>query len=280
MSARSEFLYIQSTSAGAGSPKQTPKLLESLFPYYWVATADDARGHSGFSQNPQQPLMCEPLIVDDNILMWPAMQHDNILVVRETRGAKVWNVQLFPVLHSVLSYIHSEFFRQLEVWDKDRAAAQPPSTVRLYKEFLRSELTRRIAEPAPPFPLPMPPPPSSASQPQPMLIDSGKAGGQPALVPPLSATSASANSSSPRTTVGPSSSASNGLGESGNDAAATSAAADTAVDSQRPAAAPAPQQLLRPGPFDAILANPILVAAGAGPPAVRGAATEATTPMT
>ncbi|KAJ3216411.1 RNA polymerase II [Dinochytrium kinnereticum] len=129
-SARNEFLYIESSRY----PRRPPKDLLTLFPFCGMS-----RGMDG----PDGPAV-EPIVVDDNVNMWPADQQDNIIVVKEKRNADVWNVQLFPVVQQVLATIHSEFFRQLDTWD--RVGPPPPGACRLYKEHLRAELGRRIAE--------------------------------------------------------------------------------------------------------------------------------------
>ncbi|KAJ3403384.1 hypothetical protein HDU80_004237 [Chytriomyces hyalinus] len=132
-SARAEYMHIQGTSM----PKRPPKDLESLFVYPTRARDVMFTG-----------ALVEAMIVDDNVHMWPLEQQDSIIVVREQRNAKVWNVQLFPHVQSVLNIIHGEFFKQLDQWDM-RSGALGPSTCQLYKEYLRNELARRIADPVP-----------------------------------------------------------------------------------------------------------------------------------
>ncbi|KAJ3233980.1 hypothetical protein HDU81_001805 [Chytriomyces hyalinus] len=130
-SARAEYMHIQGTSM----PKRPPKDLESLFVYPTRARDVMFTG-----------ALVEAMIVDDNVHMWPLEQQDSIIVVREQRNAKVWNVQLFPHVQSVLNIIHGEFFKQLDQWDM-RSGALGPSTCQIYKEYLRNELARRIADP-------------------------------------------------------------------------------------------------------------------------------------
>ncbi|KAJ3143741.1 hypothetical protein HK101_003146 [Irineochytrium annulatum] len=129
-SARSEYAHIQQSR----NPRRPPKDLISLYPFV------------GSLRQPElldgPPV--DPIVVDDNVGMWPIDQQDNIIVVKESKAADVWNVHLFPTVQSVLAGVHAEFFRQLDAWDR---VSLPPSACRLYKEHLRAELMRRIAEP-------------------------------------------------------------------------------------------------------------------------------------
>ncbi|KAJ3393533.1 hypothetical protein HDU84_001663 [Entophlyctis sp. JEL0112] len=134
-SARSEYVYIQ----GSSLSKRPPKDLESLFSLPKL-------GGEGSFWGP----FVDPLIVDDNVGMWPLDQQDSIIVVREQRNAKVWNVQLFPHVQAVLQAIHAEFFKQVDSWDRNTAGPNNlgPSSCQIYKELLRSELSRKISDPA------------------------------------------------------------------------------------------------------------------------------------
>ncbi|KAJ3410084.1 RNA polymerase II [Chytridiales sp. JEL 0842] len=148
-SARSEFLHIQSSTV----KNRPPKDLGSLYAFYFrdnkLLTPLQAWETSSTSFQRQQVLM-DPLVVDDNVGMWPVEQQDNIIVVREARGAAVWNVQLFPVVQNVLMMVHDQFFKQVDAIGAgggDGGAGGVLSAGRLYKEFLRAEISRRIAEP-------------------------------------------------------------------------------------------------------------------------------------
>ncbi|KAI9352194.1 hypothetical protein BDR26DRAFT_832677 [Obelidium mucronatum] len=135
-SARAEFMHIQGTSMS----KRPPKDLDSLFVF-----PQKSLDPTGLFCGP----FVDPLVIDDNVGMWPVEQQDNIIVVREQKGAKVWNVQLFPHVQTVLQSVHTEFFKQLDNWDHKNAgpANLGPSSRQIYKEFLRNEYARRMAEP-------------------------------------------------------------------------------------------------------------------------------------
>eukprot|EP00842_Homolaphlyctis_polyrhiza_P003910 jgi/Hompol1/451/HPOL_004732-RA len=128
-SARNEYLYISSSN----NTRRPPKDLLSLFPFCAVH-------EPGAS-------VVDPLILDDNVNMWPADQQDNIIVVREDIQSSVWNVSLFPVVQQVLAYVHERFFQQLDAWmlDKSPMRGQPPSALTCYKDYLRRELSAKIA---------------------------------------------------------------------------------------------------------------------------------------
>ncbi|KAG0235477.1 hypothetical protein BGW42_005263 [Actinomortierella wolfii] len=64
-----------------------------------------------------------PLILDDLTQMWPAEQHDNVIVVKESKTAPVWTVNLFPTVQHVLGTVHQEFFRAYDAWEAARQAA-------------------------------------------------------------------------------------------------------------------------------------------------------------
>ncbi|KAG0044155.1 hypothetical protein BGZ89_006163, partial [Linnemannia elongata] len=70
-----------------------------------------------------------PLILDDLTQMWPPDQHDNVIVVKEQRGASVWTVNLFPMVQHVLMAVHSEFFRAYDQWVQARQAAVASITI-------------------------------------------------------------------------------------------------------------------------------------------------------
>ncbi|KAJ3004030.1 UNVERIFIED_CONTAM: hypothetical protein HDU68_005371 [Siphonaria sp. JEL0065] len=139
--ARADYRHIQGTSMA----KRPPKDLDSLF----IFPQRSNGGGEGCPPAFSGPFV-EPLVIDDNVGMWPVEQQDNIIVVREQRNSKVWNVQLFPHVQAVLQSVHSEFFKQLDNWDfKSASPANPgPSSRQIYKEYLRNELSRRIAEPS------------------------------------------------------------------------------------------------------------------------------------
>ncbi|KAJ3137418.1 hypothetical protein HK100_000687 [Physocladia obscura] len=134
-SARAEFIHIQGTSMA----RRPPKDLESLFVF-------PKRGGEGATLfwGP----FADPLVVDDNVGMWPLEQQDNIIVVREQRNSLVWSVQLFPHVQTVLQHVHTEFFKQLDAWDKNLASPMNlgPSSCQIYKEFLRTEFSRKIGD--------------------------------------------------------------------------------------------------------------------------------------
>ncbi|OAJ43609.1 hypothetical protein BDEG_26953 [Batrachochytrium dendrobatidis JEL423] len=128
-SARNEYMYISQS----WSSRRPPKDLLSLFPYC-------------AEREPGLPTI-DPIIIDDNVSMWPADQQDNIIVVRENTQSKVWNVSLFPVVQQALSYVHESYFRQLDAWgasEKSQRGA-PPTATGCYKEYLRRELSFKIA---------------------------------------------------------------------------------------------------------------------------------------
>jgi uncharacterized protein YlzI (FlbEa/FlbD family) len=87
-----------------------------------------------------------PLILDDNITAWPIEQHDNIIVVRETRNSPLWNVSLYPVVQSTLQAVYTSFFKQLDMYSSKQTKVFP-SCVRCYKEYLRWELSQKISDP-------------------------------------------------------------------------------------------------------------------------------------
>ncbi|KAJ3083463.1 hypothetical protein HK102_001059 [Quaeritorhiza haematococci] len=134
-SARGEYLHIIQSA----NPRRPPKDLLSLYAFCAVTNPNSA------------PV--DPLIVDDNVTMWPVDQQDNIIVVREAKTSTVWNVNLFPVVQMVLQHVHAEFFRQLDAWWASDRLSPPPSAAACYKEYLRRELSLKIA--AEPSSLPM-----------------------------------------------------------------------------------------------------------------------------
>ncbi|ORX46685.1 hypothetical protein BCR36DRAFT_398778 [Piromyces finnis] len=125
-----------------------------------------------------------PLILDDNITAWPIEQHDNIIVVRETRNSPLWNVSLFPVVQNTLQNVYNSFFKQLDNYSSGQTKVFP-SCVRCYKEFLRWELSQKISEPYGLYPIKSNLPPStsapaSAVQPPPSYFAPP---GQPLITP-------------------------------------------------------------------------------------------------
>ncbi|KAI8613551.1 hypothetical protein BC830DRAFT_467085 [Chytriomyces sp. MP71] len=135
-SARAEYMHIQASTM----PRRPPKDLDSLFVY-------PTRSRGGNGDGSYAGPFVEAVIVDDNVHMWPVEQQDSIIVVREQRNAKVWNVQLFPHVQAVLQIIHGEFYKQLDAWDRNAPGSAGPSPCQIYKEYLRNELARRIADP-------------------------------------------------------------------------------------------------------------------------------------
>ena len=63
-------------------------------------------------------------------------------------NSPVWNVSLFPVVQQVLGYIHEAYFRKMDSWiAADPSSRGPaPSSLTFYKEYLRRDLSNRIAE--------------------------------------------------------------------------------------------------------------------------------------
>jgi len=152
-SARYEYESILRSS----NPQRPAKDLGSLFSY--CVTRNENRNQPGTGNS-------LPLILDDNITAWPIEQHDNIIVVRETRNSPLWNVSLYPVVQNTLQAVYTSFFKQLDMYSTGQTKVFP-SCVRCYKEYLRWELSQRISEPFiayPPKNIPPPgyqPPPSS-----------------------------------------------------------------------------------------------------------------------
>ncbi|KAI8928316.1 hypothetical protein BC831DRAFT_423704 [Entophlyctis helioformis] len=128
-SARAEYVFLSQS----GNPRRPPKDLLSLFAFCVVRETG-------------APVI-DPLILDDNGSMWPSDQQDNIIVVRENAQSPVWSVSLFPVVQHVLGYVHSTFFQQLDAWVQEKPAIRgpPPSATACYKEYLRRELSCKIA---------------------------------------------------------------------------------------------------------------------------------------
>jgi hypothetical protein len=99
--------------------------------------------------------MIEPIILEDNasiikitVDMWPLEQQDNIIIIKERSGSPVWNVSLFPIVQQVLAFIHEGFFRSLDSWSNlpVESRGPPPSSLTYYKEYMRKELSNRLAE--------------------------------------------------------------------------------------------------------------------------------------
>jgi hypothetical protein len=87
--------------------------------------------------------------------MWPLEQHDNIIEVKNQANTPVWSVSLFPAVQDCLQYVHSEFFRQYDLWCAKQQEAevngtnftrQPPTAVTIYKTYLRHILRDMIAK--------------------------------------------------------------------------------------------------------------------------------------
>ncbi|KAJ3202213.1 hypothetical protein HK099_001954, partial [Clydaea vesicula] len=128
-SARGEYLHIQQTPY----PKKPPKDLAAIYAFYNVDDVD-------------KPSI-SPIIIDDNISMWPQCQQDNIIVVRESKPSPVWNVNLIPI-QALLQSIHGEFFKQVDNWellDSESKLISRPVVVDCYKDLLRKDLSIRIA---------------------------------------------------------------------------------------------------------------------------------------
>ncbi|KAJ3274808.1 Multiple epidermal growth factor-like domains protein 8 [Terramyces sp. JEL0728] len=132
-SARGEYLYLTQNESSTVA-RRPPKDLNSLFAFY-------------SNRNEETPFV-EPLILDDNATMWPLDQQDNIIVIREMVDSKVWNVALYPVVQQVLSFIHESYFKQLDAWNATDPAIRgtPPTSLTFYKEYMRKELSSKIAE--------------------------------------------------------------------------------------------------------------------------------------
>ncbi|KAJ3259569.1 hypothetical protein HK103_002123 [Boothiomyces macroporosus] len=132
-SARGEYLYL-TQNGNLPNARRPPKDLNSLFAFY--------------SNRSDDVPFVEPLILDDNATMWPMDQQDNIIVIREMVDSKVWNVALFPVVQQVLAFIHENYFKQLDIWNAADPSIRglPPTSLTFYKEYMRKELSGKIAE--------------------------------------------------------------------------------------------------------------------------------------
>jgi hypothetical protein len=119
------------------NPQRPAKDLGSLFSFCVTRKENSNQPGTGNSL---------PLILDDNITAWPMEQHDNIIVVRETRNSPLWNVSLFPVVQNTLQAVYTSFFKQLDMYSSGQTKVFP-SCVRCYKEFLRWELSQKISDP-------------------------------------------------------------------------------------------------------------------------------------
>ncbi|KAK3847595.1 MAG: hypothetical protein J3R72DRAFT_168129 [Linnemannia gamsii] len=114
---------ITAAAIAATQPPTPPKDLLSLYAFCAVnkpPTDGLPDVGTGFSL---------PLILDDLTQMWPPDQHDNVIVVKEQRGASVWTVNLFPMVQHVLMAVHSEFFRAYDHWFQARTAAVASITI-------------------------------------------------------------------------------------------------------------------------------------------------------
>ncbi|OUM60322.1 hypothetical protein PIROE2DRAFT_13939, partial [Piromyces sp. E2] len=137
----------------SGNPQRPAKDLGSLFSY--CVTRNENRNQPGTGN-------ALPLILDDNITAWPIEQHDNIIVVKETRNSPLWNVSLFPVVQNTLQNVYNSFFKQLDMYSSGQTKVFP-SCVRCYKEFLRWELSQKISEPYGVYPMKGNLPPSTSA---------------------------------------------------------------------------------------------------------------------
>ncbi|ORX87665.1 hypothetical protein BCR32DRAFT_227797 [Anaeromyces robustus] len=150
-SARYEYESILRSS----NPQRPAKDLGSLFSF--CVTRNENRNQPGTGNS-------LPLILDDNITAWPIEQHDNIIVVRETRNSPLWNVSLYPVVQNTLQAVYNSFFKQLDIYSSGQTKIFP-SCVRCYKEYLRWELSQKISDPFNPYPSKNIPPPLPYSVP-------------------------------------------------------------------------------------------------------------------
>ncbi|KAJ1978208.1 hypothetical protein H4R35_001993 [Dimargaris xerosporica] len=97
-----------------------------------------------------------PLIIDDMSNMWPTEQQDNIIYVRDRKNVGVWDVPLYPHIHNVLQFVHSEFFRQYDLHLRNpREHPDLPSAPKSYKEYLRGMFRDQIGS-TPSLPLSRP----------------------------------------------------------------------------------------------------------------------------
>ncbi|KAJ1921133.1 hypothetical protein IWQ60_006824 [Tieghemiomyces parasiticus] len=85
-----------------------------------------------------------PLVIDDMPSMWAPDQQDNVISVRDRRGQNIWDVALFPMVQHVLSYVHTEFFRRLDMFSANQRETDPPSASGIYKDYLRGMLREQI----------------------------------------------------------------------------------------------------------------------------------------
>lgn len=148
-SARFEYETIQRSN----NPQRPAKDLGSLFSFCVTRKENSNQPGTGNSL---------PLILDDNITAWPIEQHDNIIVVRETRNSPLWNVSLYPVVQNTLQAVYTSFFKQLDIYSSGQTKVFP-SCVRCYKEYLRWELSQKISDPYIPYPIKNIPPSQSYS---------------------------------------------------------------------------------------------------------------------
>ncbi|KAL0078175.1 hypothetical protein F4703DRAFT_1933257 [Phycomyces blakesleeanus] len=138
-SARSEYDYIQRSTEQSRPPKNLLAL------YAFCELKDQSLG-SGFTL---------PITIDDEERMWPAEQRENIIMVKKHLGSECWSVTLDTVVKKVLNHIHTEFFRQLDIWQTKQAEAErlgrmytrdPPSALAIYKGYLRDMMGDLIAQ--------------------------------------------------------------------------------------------------------------------------------------
>jgi hypothetical protein len=128
-SARAEYMYISQSS----NLNRPPKDLQSLYCFY---------------NSKENAISIDPLILDDNFAMWPQAQQDNVIVAKEDSRSVVWNVNLFPVVKSVLNHVHESFFKKLDAWVSidQLTRGDPPKSIDFYKEYLRRELSTKMGQ--------------------------------------------------------------------------------------------------------------------------------------
>lgn len=67
-------------------------------------------------------------------------------MIKESKRSNLWNVNLFPHVQQTLSSIHQDFFAKFDYWLSNRNSVLFPSTLQVYKEILRRELSIKISE--------------------------------------------------------------------------------------------------------------------------------------
>ncbi|KAI7866756.1 hypothetical protein BDF14DRAFT_1996313 [Spinellus fusiger] len=138
-SARSEYDYIQRSMEQNRPPK-------NLMALYAFCELNDRSLGSGFTL---------PITIDDEERMWPPEQRENIIMVKKHSTLECWSVSLDTVVKKVLSHIHFEFFRHLDIWQVKQVEADrlgktctrdPPSALGIYKAYLRDMMADLIAQ--------------------------------------------------------------------------------------------------------------------------------------